>query len=51
MLLVDDEDNEVVMPRSTNPGDFFKKGDNVRAVVVPWKCATTPLVHLEPHCS
>ena len=34
MLLVDDEDNEVVMPREHQiPGDFFKKGDNVRAVV------------------
>ena len=34
MLLVDDEDNEVVMPREQQiPGDFFKKGDTVRAVV------------------
>ena len=34
MLLVDDEDNEVVMPREHQiPGDFFKKGDTVRAVV------------------
>ena len=34
MLLVDDEDNEVVMPREHQiPGDFFKKGDSVRAVV------------------
>jgi N utilization substance protein A len=31
---VDDEDNEVVMPREHQiPGDFFKKGDTVRAVV------------------
>ena len=34
ILLVDDEDNEVVMPRESQiPGDFFKKGDTVRAVV------------------
>jgi N utilization substance protein A len=34
ILLVDDEDNEVVMPRDRQiPGDFFKKGDTVRAVV------------------
>lgn len=34
ILLVDDEDNEVVMPREHQiPGDFFKKGDSVRAVV------------------
>ena len=34
ILLVDDEDNEVVMPRENQiPGDFFKKGDTVRAVV------------------
>jgi N utilization substance protein A len=34
ILLIDDEDNEVVMPREHQiPGDFFKKGDTVRAVV------------------
>ena len=34
MLLVDDEDNEVVMPREHQiPGDFFQKGDTVKAVV------------------
>ena len=34
MLLVDDEDNEVVMPREHQiPGDLFKKGDTVKAVV------------------
>ena len=34
MLLVDDEDLEVVMPREHQiPGDFFKKGDTVKAVV------------------
>lgn len=36
MLLVDDENNEMVMPKSQQiPGDFFHKGDIVRAVV--WK--------------
>ena len=34
ILLVDDEDNEVVMPRENQiPGDFFKNGDTIRAVV------------------
>ena len=34
ILLVDDEGNEVVMPRENQiPGDFFKKGDTIRAVV------------------
>lgn len=34
ILLIDDDDNEVVMPREHQiPGDFFKKGDNVKAVV------------------
>ena len=34
ILLVDDDDNEVVMPREHQiPGDYFKKGDNIRAVV------------------
>lgn len=36
MLLVDDENNEMIMPKSQQiPGDFFHKGDIVRAVV--WK--------------
>lgn len=34
ILVVDDEDNELVMPKSSQiPSDFFKKGDTVRAVV------------------
>lgn len=34
MLLVDDEQNELIMPREEQiPGDFFKKGDMVRAIV------------------
>ena len=34
ILLVDDDDNEVVMPRDHQiPGDFFKKGDSISAVV------------------
>ena len=34
ILLIDDDDNEVVMPREHQiPGDFFKKGDSVKAVV------------------
>lgn len=34
ILVVDDEDNELVLPKSHQiPSDFFKKGDTVRAVV------------------
>lgn len=33
-LLLDDEGNELVLPKNEQiPSDFFKKGDNVRAVV------------------
>ncbi len=34
ILLVDDDDNELIMPRDQQiPGDFFRKGDAIRAVV------------------
>lgn len=34
VLLMDDEGNELLLPRSEQiPGDFFRKGDNVRSVV------------------
>ena len=34
IMLVDDEGNELIMPKSQQiPGDFFRKGDIVRAVV------------------
>jgi N utilization substance protein A len=33
-LLMDDEGNELILPKSEQiPGDFFKKGDHVRAVI------------------
>ena len=33
-LLLDDEGNEIVLPKTEQiPADFFKKGDNVRAVI------------------
>ncbi|GAB4133146.1 MAG: transcription termination factor NusA [Bacteroidia bacterium] len=33
-LILDDEGNELILPKSEQiPGDFFKKGDSVRAVV------------------
>ena len=35
MLIVDDEGNELMLPKSEQiPGDFFRKGENVRAVVL-----------------
>lgn len=34
VILVDDDGNELILPKSNQiPGDFFKKGDTVRAVV------------------
>lgn len=35
MLILDDEGNELILPRSEQiPGDFFHKGETVRAVVI-----------------
>jgi N utilization substance protein A len=34
VLVIDDEDNELILPKDQQiPQDFFKKGDNLRAVV------------------
>lgn len=34
LLILDDEDNELILPKSEQiPNDYFKKGDNIRAVV------------------
>lgn len=34
VLLIDDEGNELLLPRSEQiPGDFFRKGDSVRSVI------------------
>ena len=34
MLVLDDEDNELILPKSEQiPGDFFRKGDAIRAIV------------------
>ena len=34
MLILDDEDNELILPKSEQiPGDFFRKGDTIRAIV------------------
>ena len=51
MLLVDDEDNEVVMPREHQiPGDFFKKGDTVKAVVAAVELRNnTPRITFDTH--
>ncbi len=33
-LLLDNEDNELILPKSESiPGDFFRKGENIRAVI------------------
>ena len=34
ILILDDESNELILPKSEQiPSDYFKKGDTVRAVV------------------
>ncbi len=34
MLVLDDEDNELILPKSEQiPSDFFRKGDTIRAIV------------------
>nr|WP_319401316.1 transcription termination factor NusA [uncultured Carboxylicivirga sp.] len=35
ILIIDDEGNELILPKAEQiPSDFFRKGDNVRAVVI-----------------
>lgn len=35
MLILDDEGNELILPKQEQiPGDFFKKGDTIKAVVI-----------------
>ena len=34
MILLDDDGNELIMPKDKQiPKDFFRKGDNVRGVI------------------
>src|SRR5690606_41936000 len=34
VILLDDEDNEFILPKENQiPSDFFKKGENIRAIV------------------
>ena len=43
ILVLDDDGNELILPKSEQiPSDHFRKGDSIRSVVLPWKCATTP---------
>ncbi len=48
ILIIDDEGNELIMPKAEQiPSDFFRKGDNVRAVVVRVEMKNnTPLIIL-----
>jgi len=48
MLILDDEDNEMILPRNEQiPSDFFRKGDTVRAVVEKVEMKNnTPLIIL-----
>lgn len=47
-LILDDEGNELILPRSEQiPSDFFRKGDTVRAVVIKVEMRNnTPLIIL-----
>jgi transcription termination/antitermination protein NusA len=48
ILIMDDEGNELIMPRTEQiPSDFFKKGDSIRAVVSKVDMnGTTPIITL-----
>src|SRR5580704_17013547 len=48
ILIMDDEGNELIMPRTEQiPSDFFKKGDTIRAVVLKVDMnGTTPFITL-----
>jgi len=48
MLILDDEDNEMILPRTEQiPSDFFRKGDTLRAVVEKVEMKNnTPLIVL-----
>ena len=48
MMIIDDEGNELIMPKTEQiPSDYFRKGDSVRAVVVRVEMRnSTPLVIL-----
>jgi N utilization substance protein A len=48
MLILDDEENELILPRAEQiPGDFFRKGETVRAVVIRVEMRNnTPLIIL-----
>ncbi|MFO8001322.1 MAG: transcription termination factor NusA [Marinilabilia sp.] len=48
MLILDDEGNELILPREEQiPGDFFRKGETVRAVVIRVEMRNnTPLIIL-----
>ncbi len=48
MLILDDEGNELILPRAEQiPGDFFRKGETVRAVVIRVEMRNnTPLIIL-----
>lgn len=48
MLILDDEGNELILPKTEQiPTDFFKKGDSIRAVVIKVEMKNnTPLIIL-----
>ena len=54
VLVLDGEENELILPKSEAiPSDYFKKGDNIRAVVksVEMRNHNPSLFFLEPHPS
>lgn len=47
VLLIDDEGNELILPKSEQiPGDFFRKGDTVRAIIAKVENEGNPRVIL-----
>ncbi|MFA5713591.1 MAG: transcription termination factor NusA [Bacteroidales bacterium] len=48
MLILDDDDNELILPKSEQiPNDFFKKGDSIRAIILSVEMRNnTPIITL-----
>ena len=46
ILVLDDEDNELILPKSEQiPSDFFRKGDTIRAIATTARSSSSPARH------
>ena len=53
ILIIDDEGNELLLPKSEQiPSDYFKKGESIRAVVAKVDMRnSSPVIILSRNCS